>query len=533
MEVRFLRAASVTLILVLFLCFVGTGQNAAPSYTRYSQPKLLTYPELVILSEKDTVEPPLAEKLNALLTTPFVSNEAFYRGAKPMRPDLKDLGPSLRLVDWNIERGLELDGIKLALTDKQGFLSKGKTSGVPQRLSEQIAVLQSADVIVLNEVDWGMKRTDYRAVVKELGDALNINWAYGVEFVEVDPKVLGLQPFADMKDEAKRKELEELFSVDQSRVLGLHGSAILSRYPIREAKLVPFKYQAYDWYSGEKGYGTTESAKRKGASVALGEQILREVRRGGRTNLIATLDVPDLPQGQVTVVATHMENRCPPKGRLIQAHELLEMVRPIHNPVVIAGDMNTTGLDASVSSVKSIAQKKATDPSYWTVKGIKYASGVGVGFDVVNLAFKQTKFQADPTASGVPLLAANPERNLFTYLDGFRFEDGTRLDFRGLAQFTVNDRGGTLADSNERGAKGFVTTYALPRTLGAKGKFKLDWIFVKAYLKDNGSAPDSFVFAPHFAWTMNEVNQALAEPLSDHAPISVDLPLMKPKSSQP
>ena len=496
LEVRFLRAASVTLIPVLFLCFVGTGQNAAPSYTRYSQPKLLTYPELVILSEKDTVEPPLAEKLNALLTTPFVSNEAFYRGAKPMRPDLKDLGPSLRLVDWNIERGLELDGIKLALTDKQGFLSKGKTSGVPQRLSEQIAVLQSADVIVLNEVDWGMKRTDYRAVVKELGDALNMNWAYGVEFVEVDPKVLGLQSFADMKDEAKRKELEELFSVDQSCVMGLHGSAILSRYPIREAKLVPFKFQAYDWYSGEKGYGTTESAKRKGASVALGEEILREVRRGGRTNLIATLDVPDLPQGQVTVVATHMENRCPPKGRLKQAQELLEMVRPFHNPVVIAGDMNTTGLDASVSSVKSIAQKKATDPSYWTVKGIKYASGVGIGFDVVNIAFKQTKFQADPTASGVPLLAANPERNLFTYFDRFRFEDGTRLDFRGFAQFTVNNRAGTLADSNERGAKGFVTTYSLPRTLGAKGKFKLDWIFVKAYLKDNGSAPIHFSLRP-------------------------------------
>ena len=49
-------------------------------------------------------------------------------------------------------------------------------------------VLQSADVLVLNEVDWGMKRSDYRAVVKDLADALKMNWAYGVEFVEVDPK---------------------------------------------------------------------------------------------------------------------------------------------------------------------------------------------------------------------------------------------------------------------------------------------------------------------------------------------------------
>jgi hypothetical protein len=69
-----LRATSATLIFVLFLCSFGTGQNATPNYTRYSQPTLLMYSELVTLSEKDTVEPPLAEKLNALLTTPFVSN---------------------------------------------------------------------------------------------------------------------------------------------------------------------------------------------------------------------------------------------------------------------------------------------------------------------------------------------------------------------------------------------------------------------------------------------------------------------------
>lgn len=439
-----LRAAAATLILILFLCSVGMAQHAAPAYTRYSQPTLLTYSELVALYEQDKIEPALAEELNALLTTPFISNEAFYRGAKPIRPDLKGLGPSLRVVDWNIERGLQLDGIKLAFTDKQAFLSKVKfppgnmnneddeAPATPRRLDAQIDVLQSADVIVLNEVDWGMKRTDYKAVVKELGDALNMNWAYGVEFVEVDPKMLGLQSFADVKDEAKRRELEKLFSVDQSRVLGLHGSAILSRYPIREVKLVPFKYQAYDWYHGEKGYGTTESAKRKGASLVFGEEILREVRRGGRTNLIATLDIPDLPEGQVTIVATHLENRCAPKRRRKQADELLELVGPIHNPVVVAGDMNTTGEDASSISAKSIAKKKATDPSYWTVKGIKYATGVGIGFDVVGLAFKHTKFQSDPTASGVPLVAANPEQGLFKDLDNFRFDDGTRIDFRGL-----------------------------------------------------------------------------------------------------
>ena len=35
-----------------------------------------------------------------------------------------------------------------------------------QVLNAQMDALQSADVLVLNEVDWGMKRSDYRAVVK-------------------------------------------------------------------------------------------------------------------------------------------------------------------------------------------------------------------------------------------------------------------------------------------------------------------------------------------------------------------------------
>ena len=58
-----------------------------------------------------------------------------------------------------------------------------------QVLSAQMDILQSADVLVLNELDWGMKRSDYRAVVKDLADALKMNWAYGVEFKEEIPRI--------------------------------------------------------------------------------------------------------------------------------------------------------------------------------------------------------------------------------------------------------------------------------------------------------------------------------------------------------
>jgi hypothetical protein len=232
-----------------------------------------------------------------------------------------------------------------------------------------------------------------------------------------------------------------------------------------------------------------EGGKRKGASILFGEEIVREVRRGGRTNLIATIDLPDLPGQQLTIVAPHLENRTTPKGRVERANELLDMVPPISNQVVIAGDMNTMGADGTVVSMKSTVLKRMNHPSFWAKKGIKYATGVGFGMDIAGLAFKSTKFQGDPTASGVPLLAANPDQPFVKGLNKYRFGDETQLDFRGDADLSVNPRRGTLGNSNERGSKGFMTTFALPRTIGVKGQFRVDWIFVKAYLKDDLKRP--------------------------------------------
>jgi hypothetical protein len=339
-------SGQLALLLMATLGSSALAQNdQAGDYTRSSQPALLSYHELVTLGKEETVDPALAAKVQTLLTTPFVNNEAYLSGTKPIRPDVKGMGPSVRLVEWNIERGVELADIKLAMTDKEAFLAKVHSEAADnkdkkisdQELIAQMDALQSADVLVLNELDWGMKRSDYQAVVKVLADALKMNWAYGVEFIEVDQKVLGLQSFANVENADERKELEELFSVDKDRVLGLHGTAILSRYPLRDVKLVPFKYQAYDWYNEEKKYGAVEAGKRKSASLIFGEEIVREVRRGGRTNLIATLDIPELPEKQVTIVATHIENRTVPKDRVKQLDELPELRGTTHRQAGTAG----------------------------------------------------------------------------------------------------------------------------------------------------------------------------------------------------
>jgi hypothetical protein len=66
----------------------------------------------------------------------------------------------------------------------------------------------------------------------------------------------------------------------------LHGIAILSRFPLENVRLVPFKNQPYDWYQSEKnGASFLEKGKRKIAGKVFLEETLREVRRGGRTTL--------------------------------------------------------------------------------------------------------------------------------------------------------------------------------------------------------------------------------------------------------
>jgi hypothetical protein len=118
-------AVQLALCLTLIMCSRASAQTRTDAdYTRSSQPPLMSYQELVTLGEQETVDPALTAKLHTLLTTPFVNNEAYFNGIKPVRPDLKGMGPWLRLVEWNIERGIEFDKIKLLLTDKQGFIAR-------------------------------------------------------------------------------------------------------------------------------------------------------------------------------------------------------------------------------------------------------------------------------------------------------------------------------------------------------------------------------------------------------------------------
>mmetsp|Transcript_35703 Transcript_35703/g.81100 ORF Transcript_35703/g.81100 Transcript_35703/m.81100 type:complete len:588 (-) Transcript_35703:197-1960(-) len=82
-----------------------------------------------------------------------------------------------------------------------------------ERLVRQERALRQPDVILLNEMDIGMARSDNVHTTRRLAAAMGMNFAWGLEFVE-----LSRGTFA-----------EQNATVDRVNTLGLHGNAILSR----------------------------------------------------------------------------------------------------------------------------------------------------------------------------------------------------------------------------------------------------------------------------------------------------------------
>ena len=511
------KTAPIAFLLLVTLTNTILAQQASPS--------LLTYNELVALYENDPPAQELSNKLTKLLTTPFVNNSVGLRAPRAVPASSR----VVRVATWNIERGLEFDAVKAALTNDHRFFRRltsamrGSRFNVAEIL-EQAAALSRADIVVLNEVDWGVKRTNYRNVARELAGAMQMNYVFGVEFVEVDPLTLGTETLEGETSGDKPKMIENL-AVDKSRTLGLHGTAILSRFPLRNSRIVRFVNQGHDWYLDEKGGASKlEEGKRKGAKLVFGEKIMREVRRGGRMMVVADISDPSIPGGAVTVVATHLEAKAKPSERLKQLEEVLSEIKSIDHPVILAGDMNTSGSDATPTSFQREVKKRLGSSSFWATQGIKYATGVGLIYDITIWLVKLQRTRKDPTVKSVKFVSENPEEKFFDTLKDFRFADGGAFDFRGSKQHSTGASDETLSDSNERASKGFVSTLEL------KGKFdvdmKLDWIFVKPVgLTDPDDRKQPYTFAPQFGRTLKSLNYSLKDRISDHNPLIADLPM--------
>ena len=189
-----------------------------------------------------------------------------------------DTGGAIRAVAWNIERGIQLDGVLDVLTDDP--------------------VLSASELLLVTEVDYGMARTVNRHVAREIAARL------GVHYVFV-PCYLALNKGAGVEAEAAGEN-----------TLALHGNAILSRYPLHRAHAL---------------------ALPNGKDKMVG----REKRLGSQRAIVADVGHPLGMFRAVTLHMDAHSSQRHRHGQMRLLLDHLDGLEP-RLPVLIGGDWNTT-----------------------------------------------------------------------------------------------------------------------------------------------------------------------------------------------
>lgn len=219
-------------------------------------------------------------RLTGYVTDPLLDSDRVHAiVGEPSR--IEQAAPAdgeLTVVSWNIAQGARYE-----------------------RVRDALAAL-NADVYLLQEVDMGVRRSDYRRVAKDLADDLGLNWVFAGEFQEIGQSRGGLP--------------------------ALTGQAVLSRFPITNAFALPFENQARLRWNLDPF----------------------QPRRGGRMALRAE-------SGGVLVYNAHIESAKNDRFRLKQVDEvLLDHREPgrARLPVVFAGDFNTGNVPEKSPVVQSL-----------------------------------------------------------------------------------------------------------------------------------------------------------------------------------
>lgn len=513
---------------------MGSGKGAKPvKVLRKSQPELLSFKELSSLAENPVPTGALAVKYNKLLSTPFIDNSAYFRSGMPKTAIHPTLGESLRVSTWNIEKSIKAYEVGKMLTSESYFESgmRDKVKVAPLVKSEAIrqrATLAASDILLLQEMDIGHCRSGYLFAARHLARKLKMNFVYAPQQLEIDPVHLGLDHIkfgnGDVDSEACRALLG-----NKATYKGVFGVAVLSRYPIKNVEVFQLKTQPYDWYEGEiKKPDFLEKGRRKGSQALFKFQPVREVKVGGRAFTRVDLHVPGVPLETVSVINIHLEIKATPNDRRKQVEEILGYIKDIKNPVVMAGDFNSSSTDVRATSVAKFSQKTVTDPTKLLGLGLFVANVTGA--NQIRAVINGYKNFRDPLAWSVPVILPNKTKGLFSTVEKFRFSDGGAFDFRGDKLRSANGNTGKLSNSNQRhNGKGFTFSYSVPRSIGVIGCERLDWIFVKSFLNSPNQKNGSYRLAPHYGETLGLVNLSMNEAFSDHHPITTVLPLNDPE----
>lgn len=505
-----------------------TVRGFSGAYPRYRGIDFLSFTELKHLLENPKPEPALQAKLEKLLNTPIISNEAYHQGKRPARLQNPQMGDYLRIATWNVEKSIRMKEVTAMLSSETAFEklmdSRSTPKGSPayEELLRERQRLLTADVILLQEMDIGISRSGYRDATRELAQALGMNYAYAPQQLEIDPVLLGLESVPDGRGGMVRHQ------PDPARYKGVFGIAILSRYPIKNAKSFQLKAQPYDWYAGEKARrDLVEGARRIATEIVFDNEIVREMKIGGRVFFSVDLDVPGVPGNTVTVVNNHLEIKSLPGGREEQMAEILAQIQNIPHTVVMAGDHNSSKADMSPTSITRILSRTTTDPETWLSVSMDLLMAAPAALNSGRVLLNATKNLHSPLAPHIPVLLPNKTRRLFVNIEDFRFADGGQFDFRGDKERSINRSSAKLANSNEKAIKGQTPTFRVQRPIGPLGRSRLDWIFVKA---PPSAQPNekSYRLAPHYGETLGGLIEGLNIRLSDHSPCVADIPLQEP-----
>ncbi|MBI4372964.1 MAG: endonuclease/exonuclease/phosphatase family protein [Candidatus Omnitrophica bacterium] len=505
--------------------------QSEPNFVRYSAPELPTFDELVSLSKNPYPAGALQVKLKKLWTTPVISNEAYFSGVRPLQRVHPQLGPNLRLATWNIEKSFEVKRAITVFTDSNRYATMIDSSKAPpnsslyQEALSQQRLLAEADIVLAQELDIGVKRSNYVNAPMELAEALRMNYAYGAAYLEIDPAYLGTESMT-LEEGGVDQEAMDYFRVDPARYKGLFGIAVFSRYPIKSVTVFPLRNQGYDWYWGEKEHTTfLEKARRFGAKSVFLSELHREMKVGNRIFMRVDLHTPGLPNDTLSIINVHLEIKCLPKAREAQIREILDYIKNIRNPVVMAGDFNSAPSDLSPTSAVREVKRQAKNPTNWLALGINSVLPQALLVNTTRGLSNVTKNFQNPTAKHIPVVAPNYVAGLFKAIEEFKFNDGYAFDFRGDSERSVGGESGLLSNSNQRDTLGYKTTFQVRRPLGEIiGKYRLDWIFVKSFLTNPRDKNGPYRFAPHFGQTLEEMNTVLVKQVSDHHPNIVNLP---------
>ncbi len=508
---------TLCLIIIFFVVFTLKKEPIVKHISIIKKEKPISYlshRDLLKLSKRTISDKSVLVRLNKQLTKSYVVNKkqridntekkiklnppAGGEARQGRQSPILFPKPYLRIAHWNIQRGLNINIIKQIFGDMDGFYYSYKNNlkeTQQEGFKKELKDFASSDIISLNEVDIGMPRTNYKNTVSELAKTLNYNYTFATEFIELSSIVY-------------------MSNVDTKHYKGLHGNAILSKYPIKNTKVIRLP-ECYKWLETELSkQSPLEYGRRLGANKVFKMQITNEPRRGGRCALVADVELPN--KEIITVVSAHLEDRCYPSCRLKQVKYLLENLKYIKNPIILAGDFNTNTTDSAPTSFKKEFGKRIKDPNFIArqvafaaVSGAPIASGIIAGSINKIFQFK------DPTALNIPVFFPNQERKFFKYLKEFQFSDGESFDFNGDSKKSSNGKMGLLANSNERQLKGFESTFRFAKPLGI-AYFKLDWFFVK---------PQRNRFLPFNGQTLQLINHAYPERISDHEPITVNVTL--------